>query len=168
VFHEWDSFYLLIGSGAAALIGLLFVVVTLIAELEERRASLGAKIFISPTVFHLGVVLVLSAVALTPHMTGWAAAAITVVTGVVGGPYAALNGLRIHRRDIPDPPHWSDEWCYGWLPALFYVALVMSALLVWREPEIGVYAFGLTLVALLLIAIRNAWDLVTYLAPRHK
>jgi hypothetical protein len=165
---EWESFYLLIGSAAAALIGLLFVVVSLTANLEERRATLGAKIFMSPTVFHLGVVLVISAAGLTPGMEPGPLAAIVALCVVIGGPYTALNGYRIHDGEqLPNPAHWSDEWCYGWIPTALYVALAACAVAIWRFPEVGEYAVGLTLVALLLMAIRNAWDLVTYLAPRH-
>src|SRR4051794_30516221 len=98
MFHEWDSFYLLVGSAAAALIGLLFVVSTLTTNVDQGRATLGAKVYMTPTVFHLAVVLVVSAMALTPNIAVHAAAAIVGLCAVVGFPYAALNGRRIYRH----------------------------------------------------------------------
>lgn len=50
----WDNFYVIVGSSAAALIGLQFVVITLIAYTQRRstHGSIGA--FAGPTVVHLG------------------------------------------------------------------------------------------------------------------
>ena len=38
-FNEWDSFYVIVGGAAGALIGLQFVVMTLIAERPPLRAA---------------------------------------------------------------------------------------------------------------------------------
>src|SRR3954470_13720467 len=56
----WSDFYLLIGSAAAALIGLLFVVTTLSAGRDRSEVQRGMRLYTSPIVFHLGLVLVLS------------------------------------------------------------------------------------------------------------
>jgi hypothetical protein len=40
---EWDTFYLMVGSSAAALIGLLFVVITLTANLDAAKAEAGSQ-----------------------------------------------------------------------------------------------------------------------------
>ena len=40
----WESFYLLIGGAAGALIGLLFVVITLTAELNPAETTVGSKV----------------------------------------------------------------------------------------------------------------------------
>jgi len=39
---EWDSFYIIVGSAAGALIGLQFVVMTLIAERPPTHAAAGS------------------------------------------------------------------------------------------------------------------------------
>ena len=59
---EWDSFYLIVGSAAGALIGLQFVVMTLIAGQPRTRpvAEVGAA-FATPTVIHFGAALLISA-----------------------------------------------------------------------------------------------------------
>jgi hypothetical protein len=63
---SWESFYVIVGSSGGALIGLQFVVVTL---LEARRnladsESLGA--FGMPTVVHFAGALIVSAIMSAP------------------------------------------------------------------------------------------------------
>ncbi|PYS00913.1 MAG: hypothetical protein DMG15_26955 [Acidobacteria bacterium] len=63
----WENFYVIVGSSAGALIGLQFVVITLIAEIpivtDMERAS---SAFATPTIVHFGAVLLLSAVISAP------------------------------------------------------------------------------------------------------
>ena len=61
MFHDWENYYLLIGSAAGALIGLMFVVTTLTAGLDASRVSRGAKVYITSIVFHFTVVPIASA-----------------------------------------------------------------------------------------------------------
>ncbi len=46
MFSGWDNFYLLVGSAAGALIGLLFIVVTLTANMDARMRPRGAKVYL--------------------------------------------------------------------------------------------------------------------------
>ena len=66
----WENFYVIVGSSAGALIGLQFVVMTLIAGMPiTRRDAQAGDAFSTPTVVHFAVVLLLSAV-------GWVACSI--------------------------------------------------------------------------------------------
>src|SRR5436190_23922022 len=60
---SWENFYVIIGSSAGALIGLQFVVMTLVANMPITRgdAQAGTAAFTTPSVIHFGVVLLLSA-----------------------------------------------------------------------------------------------------------
>ena len=69
MFQDWDSFFLLIGTAAGALIGLLFVVETLTVGFERDSALRGARVYITPIVFHFAAVLVVSAAALAPRLS---------------------------------------------------------------------------------------------------
>ena len=63
----WENFYVIVGSSAGALIGLQFVVITLIADTPVARAAAQASgAFATPSVVHFGVVLFLSAVISAP------------------------------------------------------------------------------------------------------
>jgi hypothetical protein len=63
----WENFYVIVGSSAGALIGLQFVVITLIASrpVAPGLAQAGAA-FATPTIIHFGSVLLLSAILSAP------------------------------------------------------------------------------------------------------
>src|SRR3989442_9977157 len=64
-FAGWENFYVIIGSSAAALTGLQFVVIVLGAEARSVRGpELGA--FGTPTVVHFCAVLLVSAILSVP------------------------------------------------------------------------------------------------------
>jgi hypothetical protein len=166
MFEGWDDFYLLIGSAGAALIGLLFVVVTLTNGTDRTQAARSQRLFMTPNVVHFGVVLLTSAAAMAPGLPFLAEAAIIGGAGLVGLVYGAWVALHLFKGDRVAVPDWSDPWWYGVAPAVVYAALVASALGVaagWRG---AVYAVAGVVTGLLIIGIRNAWDLVTWLAPR--
>ena len=64
--YGWDNFYVIVGSAAGALIGLQFVVLTLIANRPPLRAADAGAAFATPTVVHFGVVLFLAAIVCVP------------------------------------------------------------------------------------------------------
>src|SRR5438067_10951030 len=65
--NGWENFYVIVGSSAGALIGLQFVVITLIADRPIARGEAQAgDAFATPIVVHFGVVLLLSALVIIP------------------------------------------------------------------------------------------------------
>ena len=65
--NGWENFYVIVGSSAGALIGLQFVVMTLIAGRSVSRGEAQAgDAFSTPSVVHFGVVLLLSAIISAP------------------------------------------------------------------------------------------------------
>src|SRR5947209_6821558 len=63
----WDNFYVIVGSSAGALIGLTFVVITLIDRTQEwRDMDGGLAAFTTPTVVHFGTVLLVAAMLSAP------------------------------------------------------------------------------------------------------
>lgn len=168
MFEGWGEFFLLIGSAGGALIGLLFVVVTLTAGVERSTALRGASLYMTPTLFQFGAVLVLSAVALAPGLPPRTTAALMLIGGLVGFIYGLVTFFG-HRGYAPTnyTPHWSDIWWYGAAPAAAHLLLALAAGCAWTAcAPCTPYAVGVTLTAVLLIGVRNAWDLVTWMAPR--
>ena len=53
----WADFYVVTGTAAATLTGLMFMVVTLVAGRSERPSFDGAGVYSTPTVVHFGVTL---------------------------------------------------------------------------------------------------------------
>src|SRR5512139_3530932 len=68
---SWQNFYMIIGTAAATLTGLMFVVTTLVAGIETRASTLNAGIsaFNTPTVVHFGAVLLIAAMLSAPWQT---------------------------------------------------------------------------------------------------
>ncbi len=164
-FDGWQSFYEVTGEAAATLTGLLFVVVSFMSGREASKTVQGVKLFMSPKVFHLVSVLVISALALVPE--GEAGAAIMAMTtwAALGLIYAVVVAARIHAA--PEPAHWSDFWWYGVAPAVAFVALTAATASAWASWPHAAGLVALCLMTLLVVTIRNAWDLVTWLAPRR-
>ena len=164
MFHDWGEFYLMVGAAAAVLIGLIFVVVTLMQDRTRSDVLTGSKLYMGPVVLHVSFVLALSAAALTPHL-GWRAMAL--VSGVI-----ALWGLArgvqsiVGIHAVRDEVHWSDIWFYGVIPVLLCLALAAVAVGFWAERHWAIYGVAAFNTAAMLLAIRNEWDLVTWLAPR--
>ncbi len=157
----WSDFFLMLGSSGAALIGLMFVVITLTANKADRA---GVDLYSSPIVAHFAACFVISAAAMAHGIPLCGFGAIVAAVGLLGILVALRVLLGMRRDDIP-VPHWSDPWCYGVAPLALYIALVVAGWLVSGGKEWTVALVGSLAVVLLLVAIRNAWDLLTFLAP---
>ena len=48
--HEWETFYVIVGSAAAALTGLQFVVIALVADVRPRSSNETIDAFATPTI----------------------------------------------------------------------------------------------------------------------
>lgn len=166
MFEGWDNFYLMLGPAAAGLIGLLFVVVTLTSGLDRSKSARGQALYLTPTVVQFAVVMTVSAVAMAPRL-GVAATGIIVaasaLVGMINAVRASLGIWALRRSE--DNPHWSDFWCYGVAPLVVYLGLCLATAGVFARAAWTPQTVAATLLVLLLVGIRNAWDLVTWIAP---
>jgi hypothetical protein len=166
VLGPWSNFYAMIGSAAAALTGLMFVVITLVTGAGQerlRRAPDGISTFSTPTVMHFATALLISGILLAPwHWLRYPA----IVLGIIGL-CGIVYVLRVMRRAMrlstydPDAEDWT--W-YSILPLLAYVAILAGAILLFALPAKGLFAVAGAVMLLIFIGIRNAWDVVTFLA----
>jgi hypothetical protein len=158
----WENFYVIVGSSAGALIGLQFVVITLIADVpivkDMERAS---STFATPTIVHFCAVLLLSAVINAPWRGATPVAIIWGVLGLVGVIYTLVVARRM-RLQTAYSPQFEDLLFHLLLPFAAYATLLGSAYA--ALSNIGGALFGVSAAALLLlfIGIHNAWDAVTY------
>jgi len=166
MFEGWANFYLLIGGASGSLIGLLFIVATLTAGREREQTMQGTAIYTTPTVVKLAVVLTVSGAAMAPGLRASFVGVVLVAAGVSGLIYGAWIVRRIRRWNLGETPHWSDVWCYAAAPMALYAALAGAGALVWLDRPAAAPACAVVLMLMLLMAIRNAWDLVTWLAPK--
>ena len=66
---NWHEFYELLGTAAAALLSLLFVVASIGVNAMTPETAGGTRTFMSPVAFHYANVLFLGLVALIPTQT---------------------------------------------------------------------------------------------------
>ena len=164
MFEHWGEFYLLAGSAAAVLIGLIFVVVTLMSDRPRSSVLDGSKLYMGPIVLGVSFVLALSAAALTPGITARQFALIAAVVALWGLARGVLSIAGIRR--LGGEVHWTDVWFYGAVPSALYVGLASVAWAFCMDWPCAPYALAVVVTGLLLAAVRNEWDLVTWLAPR--
>src|SRR4051812_8548695 len=91
----WDSFYVIVGSAAAALIGLQFVVIALIAERPPLRAAEAGAAFGTPTIIHFSAALLLSALLRVPWQAIAPAAGLLGLMGLGGATYVIVVARRM-------------------------------------------------------------------------
>jgi len=158
---SWNSFYVIIGSAAGALIGLQFVVMTLISNRPAIRAAEAGAAFATPTIIHFGVVLLLAAAASVPwHEIG----PVSVVWGSVGLggiAYAIVIAWRMRVQAIYRPVF--EDWLFHvLLPLAAYALLSGSAYVAHTHARPALMVVGAATLLLLFVGIHNAWDAVTY------
>ena len=158
----WENFYVIVGSSAGALIGLQFVVITLIAETPDvRDVERASNAFATPTIVHFGTVLLLSAVISAPWRGTGIVAIFWGVLGLGGLLYVLMVARRMRIQSAYSPVF--EDWLfYFLLPFAAYAMLVASAGAARSHVRGALFGVGAALLLLLFIGIHNAWDAVTY------
>src|SRR3989440_5192648 len=159
----WESFYVIIGSAAAALTGLMFVVITLITRVQVRRSSGTIAAFGTPTVVHFGIALLVAALLSAPWQALWNAGLLLGLTGLWGVTYVVIV-VRRARRQTDYQPVMEDWLFHTVFPLVSYTALVVAAILLPGYPAPTLFVIAAATLLLLFIGIHNAWDNVTYIA----
>ena len=158
----WQNFYVIVGSSAGALIGLQFVVITLMADmpLREGTAQAGGA-FATPTIVHFSGVLLLAGMLSAPWNGIGPAAALWELMAVSGIVYTAIVVRRMHKQ-IAYKPEFEDWLFHVLLPFVAYTVLALSALAVRPYVRVALFAVAGSAMLLLFIGIHNAWDAITY------
>src|SRR5258706_14140456 len=160
-FAEWDSFYVIVGSAAGALIGLQFVVLTLVAERPPLRAAEAGAAFATPTIVHFGTALLLSAVLRAPWQAVTPVAALWGVVGLAGSAYSCIVTRRMRVQTTYRPG--VEDWLFHvLLPLVAYAALALSAFAAHSHTREALFVVGGSALLLLFIGILNAWDAIAY------
>lgn len=164
--EAWADFYVIIGSSAAALTGLQFVVMTLIAQTAfSRSGGETLSAFGTPNVVHFCSVLLVSAILSVPWTTLHPAAVAILLTGIAGTIYSGVVMGRARRQTAYEPVFEDWMW-HGILPVVAYGSLLVAGALLVANPPGAMLAIGGAAVLLVFVGIHNAWDTVAYVATR--
>jgi hypothetical protein len=161
--NGWENFYVIVGSSAGALIGLQFVVMTLIAgrSVAQGEAQAGDA-FSTPSVVHFGVALLLSAVISAPWNGIGAVAVLCGGVGLSGIVYIAVVARRMRAQTVYKPVF--EDWLFHvLLPLAAYAMLASSAYVARAFARTALFFVGSAALMLLFTGIHNAWDTVMHL-----
>jgi len=175
--QQWQSFYTLLGGASATLVGLMFIALSLGSSqwTPEERPILNASFnaFLSPTFIHFVYVLVTAGVVLVPTLSETVLGALLLLAGVgsLGHIARMLPFLRARYRE--GTIDRSDLIWYSLMPSIGYILYLGAGFGLLRAAARGVPparaldALATASILLLVVGLRNAWDLVVFLALRR-
>ena len=175
--HPWQNFYMLLGGASATLVGLMFIALSLglsrwtTAERPILAASFSA--FMSPTFIHFVYVLVTAAVVLVPTLSETVLGVLLVLAGIGSLGHIARNLPFLRARYRARTIDRSDLVWYSLMPSVGYVLYLDAGIGLLRAAAGGISrghalnALATASVLLLVIGVRNAWDLVVFLVLRE-
>lgn len=164
MFEGWHEFYGLLGTAASTLVALLFVAASVgVGILTSERAT-GTRLYLSPIILHYASVLFVSLVILIPALGNSMLGAIIALCGVVGLVGSVVITVRLFRDTKSE---FVDRFAYGAWPFVAYAGVASAGILVMRSSQRAPIILAASLLLLLLVNIRNAWDLTITFARRH-
>lgn len=158
----WQNFYVIVGSSAGALIGLQFVVLSLLANRGVASdAADGAAAFSTPTIVHFATVLGLSAILSAPWHGMEIVAVPWGIMGFGGAVYTVMVARRMRAQTLYQPEF--EDWLFHILiPVAAYGMLALSACTACSHAHGSLFGVGASVLLLLFAGIHNAWDTVAY------
>ena len=158
----WENFYVITGSCAGGLTGLMFVVITLMRDPSRVRVS-GLRAFVTPTIVHFCAVLSLSCFLNMPHASVPLLSAGFAVAGVAGVLYCGVIAFNMSRSSEHYTPE-RDDWAWNvYVPTFLYAGSIAAAVCVREHPSGTLYGVAAIALGLLLLGIRNSWDLAVFM-----
>jgi hypothetical protein len=161
-FPEWETFYIVLGTAAGALTGLMFVVSVLIGSIPDATEE-TLHAFATPTVVHLGNVLLLSLVFVAPWPTVFMLNLALGSFGLCGTIYMLIVWRRAIRQ-TGYAPVFEDWFWYTALPLAGYVAILAASVGLRLRTSLCLFLIGGSAILLLFTGIRNSWDNLVYIS----
>jgi hypothetical protein len=160
-FAEWESFYVIVGGAAGALIGLQFVVITLLADRPHLASPEASAAFATPTIVHFCTVLLLAAILRAPWHGLTPVAVLWGFTGLAGVIYAVTVVRRMRAQTAYRPDR--EDWLFHVaLPVVANAVVVLSAAAVAWHERAALFALAGATLLLLFVGIHICWDAITY------
>jgi len=163
----WQNFYLLMGTAAATLIGLIFVAISLGAGLVIPDTTTTAHTWVTPTIVEFGMVLLISALINVPTLTSLSLAVLLGFTGGAGMVYAIVIGRRLWRHLRSKVQPLTSLVSYVLIPVAGYLLMLASAIGLALGLIYALSGLALAILIDLMISVYNAWQLALWLTTRH-
>jgi len=164
--QAWHDFYLLVGTAAATLVGLMFLAIALGSRLLNQEAVPGLRVFLTPTLIHFVYVLIIATVGLTPILTRVPLGVLLVLAGLLSFGQA-LNQVPYMRRQQREGKLDRGDWAwYLVTPVVSYLLLMGTGVGLLLRNSQALTGLALATIVLLVLGIRNAWDMVVFFAVK--
>jgi len=161
----WQNFYILVGTAAATLIGLMFVAITfgasMMGKVENPETT---RAFVDPTLTHFVQVLVTSCLMLVPSISSPVLGALLGAIAIfrVGALWRVFKHMRAAHERHNDLE--LSDWIQGiGVPLVMHVLLVACAVLFVMGGSPLVLVAIVTIIVLL-NGVYGAWELVVWIA----
>ena len=161
--HDWETFYVIVGSSAAALTGLQFVVIALVAEARTGGGEKELQAFGSPTIVHFCAVLLVAAIVSTPHQSFTSLSACLAIAGVAGFVYVVRVSI-LASRTTGYKPVLEDWMFHSIFPLASYGTMFIAGMFVGGGASGALYFIAIAALLLLYVGIHNAWDTAIYIS----
>jgi hypothetical protein len=160
--HGWDNFFIMAGTAAATLVGLLFVAVTVGTGLSKSTIVQGSRGFLTPALVHLGGVLFQTLAVLAPWPSAWPIGIILGLAGLMGLTYQIRVVVARHKVGLV-LTQWQDWLPHVAVPALGSATLFVGAVGLIAGKSFAPFAIAGAMALFLFAGIYVAWDLTLWM-----
>jgi hypothetical protein len=162
--RDWQNFYLLTGTAAATLMGLLFVAASISVGVTStvRHAAATIRTFVTPILLSYAHVLLISCLAVMPLQNTLILGAVLVAQGSFSILLAAkvLWRMLVLHREEADLGHWLWHCALPFLAGTLFVATALGFL---QGQSLALAGLAITDLLYLTIGVRNSWTLTIWL-----
>ena len=165
VLQPWQNFYVLVGTAAATLTGLMFLSVTFGSSLVTRETAHISRAFLNPIYEHFVQVLLTAWLTTVPVLDWSVFGSLLVVLGLL-----RLTTLpRVFRHYQEAQRRAGDVDLSDWLmaivlPLLCHLGLLVTGAAFVLHASGAVASLAVVTLTLLFIAIHGAWELLVWMA----
>jgi hypothetical protein len=168
--QSWHDFFLLTGTAAATLLGLVFVAASIAATIPNEKLGdeKARQLWVLPIVWAFIRVLVVSALGVIPGQTAAGFGYILLGLAILdlGRMVRIALGMReVHR--FVERLSLGDWWWYVGYPVVSTLVLAASGLALARGFSFPVQLLAAGLLGHLVVGVHNAWELADWLATRQ-
>ena len=155
---EWETFYLMVGTAAATLIGLLFVAVSIHIENFHRKTSTDLHYFAALTFNCFFYVLLMAILFLVPRLSPLELGIPLLLLSGLGIANMLIQKTRVKKIQAKRQNRQIANWFN--VPIACLVGLLIVSIGTMFQITLSLYGMILVIILLLASASQNAWTLL--------